>query len=155
MKDIMISSRELIEQNPVVPPSKAKDFASADFWYYTRLSTLDKILDGKCVYVSNLEGMNDKDEELLHNSEKEFIHCFCLCNSGSEKIPMWYLYSGISGQGAALGFTPSIILRLISSIETVSTPDNKTVLYKDKDFDLSYGWVFYRKPEQRNKIYYK
>lgn len=136
-------------------PQSAKEFSSTNFWHYTSLSTADKILNGKRVYVSNLSIMNDIDELNLHRDQKEYVHCFCLCNSNSEKIPMWYLYAGISGQGAALGFTPPTLLNLLKSIKTVSTIDEKTVLHKEKDFNLDYGWVFYRKQENKSQVCYK
>lgn len=155
MEETTIYSNELIEKNCSVLPNKARDFSSTNFWYYTSLGTANKILENQCVYASNLNIMNDIDEATLHKDEKEYIHCFCLCNSNSEKIPMWYLYAGISGQGVALGFTPSVMLKLINSIRTVSTPDGSVILHKDKDFDLEYGWIFYRKGEQKSQVCYR
>lgn len=155
MNTIAISSNDLIVKNCPSLPSKAKDFSTINFWYYTSLSTANKILDNKCVYISNLSKMNDIDEATLHNDEKRFVHCFCLCNSSSERIPMWYLYSGISGKGAALGLTPATMIKLINSIETVSTTDGSVTLYKGKDFDLDFGWIFYRKADQTDKIFYR
>ena len=99
--------------------------------------------------------MNDVDEAELHSQNKEFVHCFCLCNSDTEKIPMWYLYAGITGQGVSLGFSPSVMLELISSIQTITTPDKTIILQKGVDFDLDYGWVFYRKKEAPSQVMLK
>ena len=152
----VITSNELLNKNCIVLPEKAKDFSNNSFWYYTCIDTADKILANKCIYVSNLVGMNDLDEAQLHEKDKEFVHCWCFCNSNTEKIPMWYLYSGITGQGVSLGFTPSVMLELIKSIHTVTTPDKKTILYKDNnDFDLDYGWIFYQKKENPSSIMFK
>ena len=49
--------------------------------------------------------MNDLREADLHGAEKEDIFVQCFCNSDTEKIPMWYLYGGIVGRGASIGFT--------------------------------------------------
>lgn len=155
MDNIIISSNDLITQNRCSPLVKAKDFSSVNFWYYTRLSTANKILENKYVYISNLSEMNDLDEAKLHNNTSKFVHCFCFCNSNSEKIPMWYLYSGISGMGASLGFTPATMIKLINSIETVSTPDGAVTLHKGKDFDLDFGWIFYRKVDQKDRVFYR
>lgn len=99
--------------------------------------------------------MNDVDEANMHKNNEQRVHCFCLCNSNTEKIPMWYLYSGISGQGASLGFTPATMIKFIKSIDRVTTPDGDIILYKDKDFKLDYGWVFYRKSKASSKVMYK
>lgn len=155
MEEIKISSEELKKLNHLSLPCKAKDFSSYSFWYYTNLHTADLILKNKCIYISNLSLMNDIDEAELHCKNKEFVHCFCLCNSDTEKIPMWYLYAGITGQGVSLGFSPSTMLELISSIKTITTPDQTVVLIKDVDFDLDYGWVFYRKNETPSQVMYK
>lgn len=142
MKNIEITSQELIECNFIPLDSKAIDFSKESFWYYTRLSVANSILKNKCIYISNLANMNDNDEANLHEKDKDFIHCLCLCNSSTEKIPMWYLYAGISGQGASLQFTPAVLLKLIKSIKEVTTIDRETTLHINKDFDIDYGWVF-------------
>ena len=126
MEQIKISSEELKKLNQLSLPCKAKDFSNSSFWYYTNLYTADLILKNKCVYISNLSLMNDIDEAELHCKNKEFIHCFCLCNSDTEKIPMWYLYAGITGQGVSLGFSPSAMIDFISSIKTVTTSSHFT-----------------------------
>lgn len=155
MEQIKISSKELRKLNQLSLPCKAGDFSNYSFWYYTDLRTADLILKNKCIYISNLSLMNDIDEAELHCENKEFVHCFCLCNSDTEKIPMWYLYAGITGQGVSLGFSPSTMLNLISSIKTVTIPDQNIVLTKDVDFDLDYGWVFYRKKETPSQVMFK
>lgn len=155
MKDIKIESKDLISINCSVLPEKAKEFSGYTFWYYTRLDIANLILGNKCIYVSNLCTMNDVDEANLHEKDKKFVHCLCLCNSDTEKIPMWYLYSGISGQGVALGFTPSVMLNFIKSIDRVKTIDGKNVLRKGEDFDIDYGWIFYRKKEANSQVMYK
>ena len=151
----VITSNELLNKNCIVLPEKAKDFSNSSFWYYTSISTADKILANKCIYISNLAGMNDLDEAQLHEEDKEFVHCLCLCNSNTEKIPMWYLYAGITGQGISLGFSPSIMLELIKSINTLTTPDKSVILQKGVDFDLDCGWVFYRKKEAPRQVMFK
>lgn len=81
----------------------------------------------------------------MNRNRKKCIF-FCLCNSETEKIPMWYLYGRIDGKGASIGFTPGKMKTFIESIKTVSVVGQEnTKLEKDKDFDLKYGLVFYRK----------
>ena len=146
MESIEISSEKLKAMNCPYLPEKTKEFSGYTFWHYTSLNTADLILQNKCMHIRNLSVMNDIDEAELHKNDKDFIHCLCWCNSNTEKIPMWYLYSGISGQGVSFGLTPSVMLTFIKSIKTITTPDKHTLCI-DKDFDLDYGWVFYRKKE--------
>ncbi len=155
MEDIVISSNKLKEKNAFELPTKASDFANYTFWYYTSLSTANDILNSKSIYVSNIANMNDVDEINIHKATKDLVHCLCFCNSNTEKIPMWYLYAGITGKGVSIGLTPATMLMFIKSIETLTTTDGKTVLYKGKDFDIEYGWVFYRKTDNKTKVLYK
>jgi hypothetical protein len=155
MKDIKITSNELLAMNCSLLPLKAKDFSDYSFWYYTSVKTANLILQNKCIHISNLTNMNDVDESKLHNEEKDFVHCLCLCNSNTEKIPMWYLYSGITGKGVALGLTPSVMLELIRSIDTVTNVEGDVILKRDKDFILDCGWIFYRKRDNTSKVMFK
>ena len=99
--------------------------------------------------------MNDLDEAELHEKDKDLVHCLCFCNSNTEKIPMWYLYAGITGNGVSFGITPSVMLSFIKSIKSISTVDGKTILRKGIDFDIDWGWVFYRKKEDPSQVMYK
>lgn len=97
--------------------------------------------------------MNDISEKDFHEEEADNIFLFCLCNSKSEKIPMWYLYSGICGKGARLTFTPSVLLALWRSIKEVYVVENGEVnknrrLKNVEDFDLKCGWVYYQKSDR-------
>ena len=125
-----------------------------NFWYYTSFNTAKLILQNKSIHINNIALMNDVDEINLHYKEKGLVHCLCVCNSNTEKIPMWYLYAGITGKGVAFGFTPAVMLKLINSINTLKTVDGKT-LYKGRDFDVEWGWIFYRKNESKSEIFYK
>lgn len=149
------TTKELLQMNKVDINAKASEFSNYSFWYYTSLSTADKILFNKKIYISNLTNMNDKEECLLHTKEKDFIHCLCFCNSNTEKIPMWYLYSGVAGRGASIRFTPKIILELISSIDTLTSTDGKNILYKGVDFDIIPGWVYYKKTDEKSQVFFR
>ena len=91
----------------------------------------------------------------LHEDRKGDIFVQSFCNSDTEKIPMSYLYGGISGKGASIGFTPSVMLAYILSIRSVKelvrqgdgsfAPGETLEVGKDKDFELQTGWVFYTK----------
>ncbi len=166
MDNILISSDEIKEYNNIDLDIKAKQFSSSGFWYYTSADTAEKILNSHSFYVSCYNKMNDLNEIRLHESEKDIVHALCFVNSGNEKIPMWYLYGGITGEGISIGFTPSMMLSFIRSIKSVFTvnddPNNKDKtqeLVVGKDVEFQYGWVFYRKPTKSvvnySEVFYK
>lgn len=156
MRDKPITARELVMSNRSrCQAKKAKDFSSTDFWYYTSLKTANLILKNHCFHVNNFDNMNDNREADLHDTERQYTHALCFCNSDSEKIPMWYLYAGIAGRGISIGFTPSTMLKMMRSIKTITTVDKTVTLEKGKDFDLDFGWVYYRKENNPSKIFYR
>lgn len=152
---IEISSEELKGLNPSSVPENAKELANCSFCHYTSLDTLNKILESKSIHIGNIASMNDLDEVELHSKDKHKVYSLCFCNSNTEKIPMWYLYAGIAGQGASLEFTPSTMLKLLESIETLETKETGRVLKKDTDFEFRYGWVYYRKKGNPTEVKYR
>lgn len=155
-----ILAKDLLVQIRTTVPMSTKDFAngSTNFWYYTRLSTADKILESKSFYVSCLNDMNDKEEANLHEQKKKDVFSLCFCNSNSEKIPMWYLYSGITGEGASIGFTVGAMvdfLRSIKCVYDVDDDDKERPIPVEGNFEFFYGWVYYRKQCEKGKIFYK
>lgn len=158
MDNIPISAGELKAKNDNVIPDVARKLGNKSFWYYTRLTTADQILDGKSFWVGSITAMNDLDELELHKREKEKIYALCFCNSESEKIPMWYLYSGVAGKGAALGLTPGTMLAFLRSlveVEGVKEDGNKDILKIGGGIELRFGWVYYRKQAERKHILFK
>ncbi len=137
---------------------------SKHFYHYTTMSSAKKILTpdakgNRFFFISNLEKMNDLLEASLHKSSKKKIYSFCTCCTRHEKIPLWYLYSGIRGQGARIGIPPGKMLALLNSIDTVYPVENYTVNYskplkKGTDFDFQCGWVYYMM-DGHNRVVYK
>lgn len=153
-----ISKRELLIKNQILHMEKAGDLSRNSFRYYTRKSTLQKIIDSKSLYISSFADMNDLEEAEMHEENKNSVFALCFCNTGSEGIPMWYMYSGIFGDGACLKFTPSQMLQMIKNMKHVYEIDRYyhntgRVLEIGKDIDIQYGWVFYR--DEQNDIFYK
>ena len=153
-----IDCSALLSKNAVDISKPAKDFSSSPFWYYTSIATLNLILkDGK-IWVSSLSKMNDLNEAQLHSAVKSDVYALCFCNTRSEKIPMWYLYGGICGKGMRIGLTPAKMLSFIKSIDKIYPIDSNNKvsiepLLIGKDFDIDYGWIYYRK--KNGNIKYK
>lgn len=147
-----ISAKKLLELNQVDLEGKADNLSRYTFWYYTSIETASKILDSCSFYANNLKRMNDKSEERRHKSVDDKVHALCFCNSDTEKIPMWYMYGGITGKGLAIGLTPAVMLEFIKSIDTIQNPE---VNGKDKflrrgiDFDIQIGRIYYEDSFQR------
>lgn len=149
----IISAVVLREMNkPNLEVVNSRGFSNYTFWQYTSVDSIGKILGGNCFWVNNIAAMNDLHETELHERDKQDIFVQCFCNSNSEKIPMWYLYGGIAGKGASLGFTPRVMLDYIRSIkrvtELVYDPAKGTYVEGEQfetgsDFELQVGWVFY------------
>lgn len=151
-----IYSDELYSYNDLIKLDKATNLSKQSFWHYTTAETVKKILNGGTLQLSNLLSANDKHEKTTHNGNPLFVTCFC--NSSSEKIPLWYLYSGIEGKGASIKFTPSVMLELIKSINTATLlygENGAITLTSNTDFTVKYGWIYYRVSSNPKEINYK
>ena len=161
-----ITAKELRGKNPPKVSENLEISSSYTFWNYTSIGNLNDILKSGYFFTSNLAIMNDKNEKELHPNNSESVHALCFCNSNTEKIPMWYLYGGITGKGCALGVTPAKMrdwLRTIKEVYVVvgegkeKKADTEQILSVGKDVSLECGWVFYRKGQSeifyRNKWY--
>lgn len=161
MLDIKVTADKLRSENNELYKSicdesgkmSTSDFATTTFWHYTKLDTVDKILEGGELHLSCMSETNDTRERDLHE-DRDMLNIICFCNSDSEKIPMWYLYSGVDGKGAAIGFTPATLMELIRSIKTAET-DSGEAWKTGEEFDLMCGWVYYRKREAPSQVKYK
>ncbi len=154
MKDTISVSELILMNHPTL--GKAGDFSDYSFWHYTSCDTACKILENHCFHVRNMGVMNDLNEKERHSNCSSKVHLLCFCNSKTEKIPMWYLYAGLLGNGVSIGFTPKTMIDFIQSIKSVSDVNTGKELQLDKDFELRWGWVFYQNGSDvryRNKWY--
>ena len=157
-----VDSLELRNRNIPILNGIAKDFSDRSFWYYTSLDGIYRIVGGesKGFFASNLDVMNDVDEANSHRDEKNIVHALCFCCTENEKIPMWYMYSGVAGKGASLGVTPAVMKEFINSLEKIYPVLQNNVewdkpLKKDVDFDLECGWIFYQDHQNKNYFNYR
>ena len=174
MPNRKLKAATLLKKNKFDYDGLAKDFAKNGFWHYTKAGCAQKILNvGGCglqnksgFLCSPITDMNDETEKKLHGENGQNVFLLCFCNTKSEKIPMWYLYGGITGNGVAIGITPKNMLNFIKSINKVysvkstENQNNENEFAIDKelvlnhDFDLEWGFVFYKKskPQKGNKL---
>lgn len=142
----LVSAEKLLGMNNVDLSCKVGEFSKYTFWYYTSIETASKILESNSFYANNLRRMNDKAEAERHRCVNDKVHALCFCNSNTEKIPMWYMYGGITGKGVAIGLTPSVMLQFIKSIDVIQNPDvngKEKILKKGIDYYIQIGHVYY------------
>jgi hypothetical protein len=89
------------------------------FYHHTTKESVFNILrpdekGNRFFFLRNILEMNDRDESKLHKTNGKKIHSFCTCCTKYEKIPLWYMYSGICGDGARIGITPGKMLNFIN-----------------------------------------
>jgi len=90
-----------------------------EFFHYTSLNAIDKILEGKLLRISCVERFNDKKDKEQFGTVAEQKKHFSICFStgSNENLSLWYLYSGIDGKGGRIGFTYSQLSKLIDTGE--------------------------------------
>ena len=120
------------------------DVFKRGFWHYTSENGANGILNEKMFRINNLSKMNDKNEEKLYGENKDCIFVLSFVNSDTEKIPMWYLYSGITGKGISLKVTAGNMLTWLKQISYVFDYDTKEKYNIGKGLKMYCGWTFYR-----------
>lgn len=155
MEIINCTSTELLEKN-IIKWDENQPLGGNDFCHYTNTTAMNGILESGSFWATRINNQNDTKEKKRYERKNQ-IFSLCFCNSNTEKIPMWYLYAGISGNGIRLRFTPSKMKAFIQGIKTIkpvypnSSDDHSNLpfdLYLNDDFVISYGWIFYAKEDQ-------
>lgn len=82
------------------------------YFHYTTLHTADIILTDKEVRASQVKNFND-ERETYHLSPNHFA--FCLSTGDNENLSLWYLYSGIRGDGCRIKFTYTQIEEIMNN----------------------------------------
>ncbi len=87
------------------------------YYHFTSLEKVNKILDQYCFWLSDSSEFNDTrdkeqfaiqdDSSTTPNYKKYYTLCFG--TGTNENLPMWYLYSGINGDGGRLQFSQTLI----------------------------------------------
>lgn len=122
------------------------------FFHYTKLEFVEKILDSQSFLLSMCGNTNDPMENNIKNKESSFALCF---STGiNENIPLWYLYSGVDGQGGCLTFRKPLIYELVENstvfLDAEEKTDDKSLvdrisLERKIDFNITLQDVLYAK----------
>ena len=125
--------------------------------HFTTMENAVSILNSGEFWFSPMSRSNDAYERKFQEGKAEelFTLCFCVTTTG-QKLPLWYMYSGISGQGVALRYRPSDLRDFISDIKTIEgiavDSGSREKLYLDSDFTMEYGRVVYIARDRGNDI---
>lgn len=129
------------------------------FNHYTRLSVIEKIFSVHPQYwhISSLKGMNDISEAERYGDNSNSIFAMCFSCGKSERIPMWYMYSGIEGNGVRISFSKEIFSDFINCIDVVypiidGEPQIEKSLKRDTDFVIEHRYIFYCDFDNQKRI---
>ena len=92
---------------------KKQPYKHTHYYHYTSLDNANRILESNSFRIFPVVGFNDEEDKKQYVNEQHKVFCLCFSTGVNENLPLWYLYSGISGKGARVGFTSSKIEKLI------------------------------------------
>lgn len=131
------------------------------FYHYTKQRAIKSILEAKEIRLYKNNNQNDNNDE---NSD---CYILCLTTSSVENIPMWYLYSGVKGNGICLGITLEGIKKIISDcfyymneLEKIKIPAEKIeilfkpVLYYESEKTKDKNYTEYCRIKFNHNVYY-
>ena len=86
---------------------------------YTVYERLENWLEDSSLYLSDGNNWSDSDDKVRLNPHESEVKNFCACFtfSKSENVAMWMLYGGMQQDGVMIDFTPTEIIRLLSTEE--------------------------------------
>lgn len=118
--------------------------------HYTRLTTVEKIFlqTSSYWYASSFDGMNDLAEANRYGEKRKSTFAMCFSSGRRERIPMWYMYAGITGKGARISLNKKAFSDFYDNINIVYPVSNGKVNYerafeKGVDFETESGYVYY------------
>lgn len=135
-----------------------REYEHSDYCHYTSLKVINSILGNRTFWLSNVSGFNDTvDSDQFDNPQLYYSLCFS--TGVNENLPLWYMYSGMKGDGGRLRFTKAQTKRLVNNGQYAlyechkNTDGSKTLgrkvmdLEKNKDMILYFKDILYVKRE--------
>jgi len=129
-----------------------RPFGHKYFYHYTKVSIINLILKNREIWLSCVSGFNDKaDGEQFGEEETQKYYSISFSTGDSENLALWYLYSGVGGNGGRIGFTCKKLLKSLDHgefyiFEKTKTGTKKRPLHKltrGVDMKLTLGEVLY------------
>jgi hypothetical protein len=91
-----------------------REYSHKYYLHYTNIKAINSIL-GNGFWISCVDGFNDECDSVHFGKDKKYFYSLCFSTGINENLPLWYLYSGITGEGGRLRFTKNKIKQLIES----------------------------------------
>lgn len=91
-----------------------REYSHSSYCHYTNLRIIDSILSNNTFQLSCVAGFNDVMDAKQFKDSRRF-YSLCFSTGVNENLSLWYLYSGLQGQGGRIRFTAKSIKKLIQS----------------------------------------
>ncbi len=125
---------------------EGREYDHSGYYHYTSLKNVNSILEKRILYVSSLSPSNDATEGKAF-PHPELVYGLCFSTGINENLPLWYLYSGIEGQGGRIRLTKNGIKELIShaeyELQDCEDEGKKIPLAAGKNVQVQFGDVIY------------
>ena len=124
-------------------------YRHSNFYHYTQLDTIDKILRSKTLRLTNVSGFNDKVDTKQFGKDWDIYFSSCFSVGSTENLSLWYLYSGIDGKGGRIHIPKSTMNKVLktSTFELhryIDNGDEKVVeLLDGKNMKIDFRGVIY------------
>ncbi len=122
------------------------------YCHYTTVHSADLILTSKTFRLGKIVNSNDGKENSVG------LYALCFCTGKTEKLPMWYLYGGLEGNGVRIRITPALFKKLLAQFDKIHTEiDGKMssdFLSADNVDSVKFGRVNYVDFGSKNRIKY-
>ena len=133
-----------------------REYEHSGYFHYTSLSTIDLILKNKTLWVSPVARLNDNLEKEQFENDIDLYFSLCFSTGIHENLPLWYLYSGIDGQGGKLSLSTSCVSKLIKnglySLSKNNTNEHILEL-TDDSFEVSFKDILYYSAPKKSTNY--
>ena len=94
-------------------------YGEKEFFHYTTLGAIDKILEKNTIRISSFDRFNDKKDKEQFNSllEQKRHYSLCFSSGKNENLSLWYLYSGVNGKGGRISLKYKRLMKFIKEGE--------------------------------------
>lgn len=130
-----------------------KAFKHTNYYHYSDIEGIKGILNSKKLWISSMCFSNDCTEHNRFGDETYRYFQFCFSTGTTENLPLWFLYSGINGNGARISFDKKVIKDLCDfkniNLELIDTSNDKKLeqLVPNKNCSVEFKDVIYRVQE--------
>lgn len=103
------------------------EFKHSEYCHYSSVENINKILKGKSLKLSRVQGFNDKCDSAQF---EDITDCFsfCFATGVHENLPMWQIYSGCHLDGARIQFKRGYAIEKLIK-------ESKLELWRENEFN--------------------